>query len=225
MTGKKTAAVFWNEVCQALIRKYGRKRHPLNYKNTYQLWVMVILSAQTNDKLINSIAPDFFKSFPDIRALSKASYETVVKYLNKVRNFGNKTRWLLQSAIQIKTDDRIPLTFEQLLKLPGIGRKSAHVIMYEHGLKPQGIMVDIHVLRVAPRLGMCKKGNPVQVERELLKAISPQYHLQIGMALSHHGRAVCLAKSPLCEQCLVQQYCNYHLNQSAPVSKKRISKS
>ncbi len=95
-----------------------------------------------------------------MKTLSKATQGTLITYLSKVRNFGNKIKWILQIAEQIKTDSNIPLTMEKLVELPGIGRKSANVIRRESGLPPEGIIVDLHTVRVAPRLGMVTSTDP-----------------------------------------------------------------
>ena len=116
-----------------LLKKYKDKQHPLEYKNIYQLVVMVVLSAQDSDRNINKLAPKLFKAFPDMKALSKATDKTLQQYISKVRNFGNKTKWLLGIAEKIKTDKNIPLTLEGLTELPGVGRKSANVILREAG--------------------------------------------------------------------------------------------
>src|SRR5205814_2466652 len=151
MPAKKTN---WPEAIKPLLKKYKGKKHPLEYQNIYQLLVMVILSAQDSDRNINSLAPALFKAYPDMTALSKASPDDLTPYISKVRNFGNKAKWLVKTAQQIKSDKNIPLTMDGLTALSGIGRKSANVIRREAGEKPEGVIVDIHVVRVASRLGI-----------------------------------------------------------------------
>ena len=142
----------WQSAMKPLLAKYKGKAHPLEYKNLYQLVVMVILSAQDSDKHINSLAPDFFKAYPTMKALAAADEASLFKLISKVRNFGNKTNWLIKLASIIKDDKNIPLSMEALTELPGIGRKSANVIMRGAGVKAEGVIVDLHVVRVAPRL-------------------------------------------------------------------------
>ena len=120
---------------------------------------MVVLSAQDSDRHINQIAPDFFNDFPDMKALAKADSESIFTHINKVRNFGNKTKWLLELASTIKEDKNIPATLEGLTDLPGIGRKSANVIMREIGVKAEGIIVDLHVVRVASNFKLLNRPN------------------------------------------------------------------
>ena len=157
----------WQKEIQPLIKKYKGKKHPLDYNNVYELLVSVVLSAQDSDRHINKLAPDLFKAFPDIKALSKADAESLLPYVKDVRNFGNKIKWLLALSALVKEDKNIPNTLEGLTELPGIGRKSANVIMREAGLKPEGIIVDLHVVRVAPRLGIAQGTDPKKLEKQM----------------------------------------------------------
>ena len=202
--------VNWQEAIQGLLKKYKGKQHPLEYKNIYQLVVMVVLSAQDSDRNINKLAPELFKAFPDMKALSKATDKTLQQHLSKVRNFGNKTKWLLGIAEKIKTDKDIPLTLEGLTELPGVGRKSANVILREAGKKPEGVIVDLHVVRVAPRLGIASGGDPKKIEKQIMDAL-PQKDWDAGMAMSFLGREICRPK-PKCELCLMRPVCQYYQN-------------
>jgi endonuclease-3 len=143
----------WPEAIRPLVRKYKKKKHPLEYENIYQLLVMVVLSARSTDSYINSIAPKLFAAFPNIESLVGVKPETLFPYLKGIINFANKAKWLTALAARIKTDKKIPLSQEELTALPGIGRKSANVILRGANVLPQGIIVDVHVLRVAPASG------------------------------------------------------------------------
>jgi len=203
--------VNWPQAIQPLLKLYKGKKHPLNYDNLYQLLVVVVLSAQDSDRHINKIAPSLFNAFPDMAALSKASTADLLPYLSGVRNFGNKIQWLLGMAQQLKQDDNIPLTHDGLTALKGIGSKSANVILREAGKPPEGIIVDLHVVRVAPRLGMVtEKKDPKKIEKQL-KALLPQEDWDIGMALSFLGREIC-RPVPQCERCLMNKVCTYYLS-------------
>ena len=183
-------------------------KHPLEYRNSYQLLVMVILAGQSSDKQINELAPAFFKTFPDMKSLSATSVETLITHLKKVRNHRNKSSWLMQIAVQLKKDSNIPGTLDELVELPGIGRKSAHVILREMGRPPEGIMVDLHTVRVAPRLGIVKSEDPKRIEQELMEVL-PQKQWDAGMCLSFHGREICRPK-PLCNVCFMKDVCEYY---------------
>ncbi|HEY8402787.1 MAG TPA: endonuclease III [Cytophagaceae bacterium] len=171
---------------------------------------MVILSAQDSDRNINKLAPDFFEAFPDMAALSKADEESLSPLISKARNFRNKAKWLLQLATTIKSDDKIPLTMEELTKLPGIGRKSANVIMREAGVKAEGVIVDLHVVRVAPRLGISSEKDPKKIEKDIMDAVPQKDWGEVGMAISFLGRETCRPKNPKHEECVVKEYCAYY---------------
>jgi endonuclease III len=165
------ASTNWQKEIQPLIKKYKGKKHPLEYKNIYQLVVMVVLSAQDSDKHINQLAPAIFEEFPNMKSLAKATTESLFAHISKVRNFGNKTKWLLELASTVKEDKNIPTTLQGLTALPGIGRKSANVIMREVGVKAEGIIVDLHVVRVAPRLGIATGTDPKKLEKQMMEVL------------------------------------------------------
>lgn len=203
----------WSKALKPLLTKYKGKPHPLEYKNIYQLVVMVILSAQDSDKNINKLAPEFFKNFPDMKSLAKADEETLMPFISKVRNFGNKTKWLLELARTIKLDKNIPLTQEELTELPGIGRKSANVIMREAGVKAEGVIVDLHVVRVAPRIGIATGTDPKKIEKQIMEVIPEKDWGEIGMAISFLGREICRPKNPKHEECPVKSVCAFYKTQ------------
>jgi endonuclease-3 len=199
----------WAEAFKPLIKKYKGKQHPLHYGNIYQLLVMVLLSAQDNDAHINKIAPDFFKKYPDMKALAKANTAELTQALSSVRFHGNKIAWLQDIASELKADENIPTTMKALTALKGVGRKSANVIMREAGVKAEGIVVDLHVLRVAPRLGISKGKNADQIEKDLMKQLPQSTWADIGMAISFLGRETCRPTNPKHSECVVSSVCEY----------------
>ena len=201
----------WNEAIKPLLKKYKDKPHPLNYKNLYQLMVMVILSAQDSDKHINQVAEKLFLAFPDMKALSKATPEILFQYIGDVRNFGNKTNWLIALAQNIKEDKNIPLTLEALTKHKGIGRKSANVILRESGKPAEGVIVDLHVVRVAPRLGIAKGTDATKIEKQIMDGL-PQSQWDAGMAISFLGREICRPTNPKCGECIMNKVCEFYKN-------------
>jgi endonuclease-3 len=198
----------WPEAIKPLLKKYKGKQHPLEYKNTYQLVVMVVLSAQDSDRNINSLAPKLFEAYPNMQALTKATEETLFPFISKVRNFGNKAKWLTGIAEKIKKDSNIPDTLDALVELPGIGRKSACVILRESGKPAEGVIVDLHVVRVAPRLGIATGTDPKKIEKQIMEVL-PQKDWDAGMAMSFLGREICRPK-PNCDKCLMNAVCEYY---------------
>jgi len=200
----------WSLAMKPLLKKYKGKHHPLEYKNIYQLVVMVVLSAQDSDRNINKLAPALFKAFPTMASLAKADGEALFPFIGKVRNFRNKTNWLLQIARTIGSDKKIPLTMDELTALPGIGRKSASVIMREAGAKAEGVIVDLHVVRVAPRIGIATGTDPKKIEKQIMEVIPQKDWGEIGMAISFLGREICRPKNPQHEECPVKKSCAFY---------------
>jgi endonuclease III len=199
----------WKKEIQPLIKTYLGKKHPLDYNSPYELLVMVVLSAQDSDRNINKLAPELFKVFPDMKALSGANAESLYPFVSKVRNFGNKIKWLMALSAQIKENKNIPTTMDSLTELPGIGRKSANVIMRELGMKAEGIIVDLHVVRVAPRLGIAQGTDPKKLEKQMMELLDPEDWGQAGMAISFLGREICRPTNPKCLECVMNKVCDY----------------
>jgi len=202
------SSIDWTKAIRPLLKKYGHTKHPLEYDNIYQLIVMVVLSAQSTDALINERAPAFFKAFPNMQKLAAATPPKLYPYTQGIRNFANKAKWLVGIAKSIKKDSNIPLTLEQLTALTGIGRKSANVILREAGAPSEGVIVDLHVVRVAPRLGIASGADPKKIEQQLME-ILPQKEWGAGMAMSFLGREICRPK-PQCPICLMKKVCAYY---------------
>jgi len=205
----------WPEAIKPLIKKYKGKQHPLEYKNIYQLLVMVVLSAQDSDKNVNKLAPKLFEAFPNMQTLAKATPEILFPLI-RVRNFANKANWLIDAARKIKTDKNIPLRHDELTELKGIGSKSANVILREAGKPAEGVIVDLHVVRVATRLGIASGTDPKKIEMQIKEKL-PKKQWDAGMAMSFLGREICRPK-PTCEICLMKKVCWYY---NTVVLKKR----
>ena len=209
----KKEKIDWNTVLRSLFRKYKGRKHPLEYNNLYQLLVMVVLSARSSDKNINAIAPDFFKKYPSVRSLSTARPEDLYPYIRKVPGFRHKAEYLTKTAQSIKTDDSIPLTQDGLTQYPGIGRKTANVIMSQMGVPAEGVIVDLHTLRVSPRLGIAKGTNPEKIEKQLMAAVKQKDWHVLGMSLTYLGREICRPTDPHCPECPVNTVCEFYNSQ------------
>lgn len=206
---KTTTPVNWPQAIKPLIKKYKNEKHPLEARNLYEMLVMVVLSARSNDKLVNSIAPELFIAFPDMKSMARATPETLRPFLAKVINSANKAKWLIELASIIKTDKKIPLDMDSMVQLPGIGRKSANVIKRFAGAPYEGVMVDLHVVRVAQRLGIANSDNPEKIEKQIMEVL-PKKQWEAGMSMSFLGRDICRPK-PECPRCLMKKVCAYYL--------------
>lgn len=204
----KKPQIDWPEAIKPLLKKYKNASHPLEAKNLYQMLVMVVLSAQTTDNIVNQLAPQLFEAYPDMKALSNASVETLIPFISKARGFGKKAAWLIGIAKELKQDSNIPQNLKQLTNLSGIGRKSANVILRYAKTPAEGVIVDIHVLRVAPRLGIATGDDATKIEKQIMEVL-PQKEWDAGMAMSFLGREIC-RPTPLCEECLMNKVCAYY---------------
>jgi endonuclease III len=199
---------------QPLLEKYKGKKHPLDYQNTYQLLIMVLLSARDSDANINKITIPLFEKYPTMHSLSKAKIQEITTYIQTVTNYSNKAKWIYEIASTIKTDESIPTNLAKLTVLKGIGRKSANVILRETNQKAEGIIVDLHVIRVVPRIGLTLKfddGN--KIEKLLMQLLPYEIWNEIGMAFSFLGREICRPTNPKCETCPINKHCSYFNNQ------------
>ena len=199
-----------SESIDRLISLYRLRKHPLDYQNLYQLVVMVVLSAQDSDKHINQLAPSFFGAYPTFESLSMAQPEDLHRLLSSVRNFGNKCIWLVRIAATVKDQANLPMDLPSLVRLPGIGRKSANVILREAGQPAEGIIVDLHVLRVAPRIGIARGTQPEKIEQQLMRLVPKERWGDIGMAISFLGREVCRPTNPKCDICVMNSVCCFY---------------
>lgn len=200
----------WETKLIPILEKYKDRKHPLDYQNLYQLVVMVVLSAQDSDANINKIAPALFEVFPNMKSLAVSNVDALIPYISKVRNFGTKASWIIEIAQTVQEDENIPLTMENLTALKGIERKSANVIMREAGIAAEGIIADLHVIRVAPRIGLIpesKDGN--KVEKQLMQILPKNIWGEIGMTISFLGREIC-RPTPKCEECPINDVCVYY---------------
>ena len=200
----------WAKKLEPILTKYKDKKHPLDYHNLYQLMVMVVLSAQDSDAHINKIAPALFEAYPNMESLVVSNVDALIPHISGVRNFGTKAKWLLEIAQTIKKDKNIPLTMDGLTALKGIGRKSANVIMREAKVPVEGIIADLHVIRVAPRIGLITETKDgIKAEKQLMQILPKEIWGEIGMAISFLGREIC-RPTPKCPECPINSICKYY---------------
>lgn len=184
----------------------------LIYDNPYQLLVAVILSAQCTDKRVNLTTPAIFEKYPDVQSLSKADFDTLFPYIKSISYPNNKTKHLIGMAKMVVEDfnGKIPMTVEELIKLPGVGRKTANVITSVVDQQPN-MAVDTHVFRVSKRIGLVPQtaSTPLAVEKELVKNFPSALIHKAHHWLILHGRYVCVARNPRCEICGLRPACQY----------------
>ena len=183
----------------------------LNFENPYQLLVAVILSAQCTDKRVNITTPAFFKKYPTIEKLANAHYEDVFELIKSISFPGNKSRHLIGMAqmVKAKFGGQIPMTVEELVQLPGVGRKTANVITSVVDNQPN-LAVDTHVFRVSARIGLTQNARtPLDTEQQLLKYIPKDLVVIFHHWLILHGRYICIARNPRCGECGLKPVCAY----------------
>lgn len=183
----------------------------LHFENTYQLLVAVILSALCTDKRVNMTTPALFEHYPTIEALSNATYDDLFEIIKSISFPGNKTRHLLGMAKLVMENfgGQIPMTVDELVQLPGVGRKTANVITSVIDNQPN-LAVDTHVFRVSARIGLSIKAKtPLDTELQLMQFIPPEYIPKFHHWLILHGRYICIARNPKCEQCGLRPACKY----------------
>ena len=183
----------------------------LEYTNPYELIVAVILSAQCTDKRVNLITPGFFSQFPDVGSLARASKEQIFELISSCSYPNNKTRHLSGMARMVveRFGGKIPATREELQQLPGVGRKTANVILAVAFRQP-AMAVDTHVFRVAERIGLTTGArNPFETEMQLLRYIPKEHLRRAHHWLILHGRYVCKARNPSCDTCGIQHLCRH----------------
>ena len=169
----------------------------------------VVLSARDADAHINSLAPSVFTAFPSMKELAAASESAIFEKIHEVSNSASKAKWLKTLAEEVGADAGIPRTLDGLTALPGIGRKSANVIIRETDGEAEGIIVDLHVVRVAPRLGIANGKTPEKIERELMEHLPQKEWNRAGMSLSFLGREICRPSNPKCPQCPLKYSCEW----------------
>jgi endonuclease-3 len=197
----------------------------LHFANAYQLLVATILSAQCTDERVNQVTPALFKRYPDARALAKATTDDLEPQIQSTGFFRAKSRSLVGMATDVveQHGGEVPKTLAELVELPGVGRKTANVVL-GHALGVPGLPVDRHVLRVANRIGIARSDDPEVVERQLGNALPPAEWTRTSDTLILHGRRICKPK-PLCDRCAVRTDCDYYRSLAPKASPRATGKA
>jgi len=203
---KKARAI---EVFARLKRAHPDAHCELDHETPLQLLMATILSAQCTDKRVNMVTPTLFKRFPTAQALADAQQEELEEIIKSTGFFRNKSKSLigLGKALVERHGGAVPDSMETLVKLPGVGRKTANVILGNAFRKNEGVVVDTHVGRLSLRLGLTRETDPVKVEQELMPLIPREDWTMLAHVLVFHGRRICYARTPKCEICVLSEIC------------------
>ncbi|MFO7823367.1 MAG: endonuclease III [Cyclobacterium sp.] len=199
----------------------------LQYESPYQLLLAVVLSAQCTDKRINMVTPALFRDFPSPAHLAASDFDQLFPYIRSVSYPNNKTKHLLGLGRMLmeEFDGEVPATVQELMKLPGVGRKTANVITSVVWSQPN-MAVDTHVFRVSKRLGLASQSakTPLEVEKSLIRHLPKEVIHKAHHWLILHGRYVCLARKPKCQECDLTYFCRYFEKNVAPMAGEEINR-
>jgi endonuclease III len=202
-----------DEIVQLLDPVYPRIKTPLEHSNPFQLLIATMLSAQCTDEQVNKVTPALFKMFPDAERMSGASTKTLERVIRSTGFFHVKSKRIKDVSRLIVEDfaGKVPETMEQLVTLPGVGRKTANIVLSAGFDKLEGVAVDTHVQRLSQRIGLSEEKTPEKIELDLMKITKKESWARLTMLLILHGRTVCFARKPQCEKCILANRCKYNL--------------
>ncbi len=198
-----------SDIIRLLEQDYPAALCSLNYMKDYELLFSARLSAQCTDARVNRITPDFYRAYPTLEAIAGADTTDVEEYIRSCGFYHTKARDIIGAAQMIIKDfgGRVPDTMEDLLKLPGVGRKTANLILGDVFGKP-AVVVDTHCIRLTNRIGLVDTKDPVKIEKALAAILPPEKSSDFCHRLVLHGRAICPARTPKCELCSIREFCN-----------------
>jgi endonuclease-3 len=197
------------QLIKILSKQYPRAKTALNFKTPLDMVVATILSAQCTDKRVNIVTEKLFKKYRTAKDYAKAGRKVFEREIRSTGFFRNKTKSIINMAKMLVSDfnGKVPGSMAQLVKLPGVARKTANVVLNNAFRKSEGIAVDTHVRRLSQRLGLSKTDDPVKIEQDLMGLVPRKYWGKITYYLVDHGRAVCKAPRPLCPECVIAKLC------------------
>ena len=197
-------------ILKLLDRIYPNAGCALNYQTPFQLLIAVVLSAQTTDKSVNNVTPLLFEKYPDPSSLAAADQDDVAECIRRIGMYKTKSRNIISLSAKLVSDygSEVPDDYESLVSLPGVGRKTANVVLAE-AFGHQRIAVDTHVFRVSNRIGFTSEMDVLRTEMELMRTIPEEMWSHSHHLLIFHGRNLCQARNPHCSECAVSPYCRY----------------
>lgn len=209
MDKKLQTKIQTNEIIKILEKEYPDAKCSLNYNNSLELTIALILAAQCTDNMVNKTIPILFNKYPDVYSLAQAKLTDIQKIVKPCGFYITKAKNILLTCNSIidNYNGKVPDTMENLTKLYGIGRKSSNIILQECYNKIEGIAVDTHVSRLSKRIGITKSIVPLKQEQELVKKVDKYYFNKVNHIFVYHGRATCSAKNPKCDICIIKERC------------------
>ena len=206
---KKPTVEYAREIYRRLVEHYPDAHCALDFNSPFQLLVATILSAQCTDKRVNMVTPALFKKYKTPKAMAEANPEELEEMIKSTGFFRNKAKSLLgmSNAVAEEHGGKVPDEMDALVKLPGVGRKTANVVLGNAFDKNEGVVVDTHVGRVSARLGLTKNTDPVKVEQDLIQLFPRENWTLLSHLFIEHGRQICDARRPKCEECFLNDVC------------------
>lgn len=200
-----------DKILAALKKEYRDPKAFLDFSNPMEILVATILSAQSTDKRVNIVTKDLFKKYRKANDYADANIKEFEQDIRSTGFYRAKTRSITGAAKKIITDfhGRVPDTMEDLLKLPGVGRKTANIVLLNGFGKVEGIAVDTHVRRITQLMGLTKNDDPIKIEQDLMKLFDKKDWGVVNHIFVAHGRKICIARRPKCFECPIQKYCGY----------------
>ena len=213
MNKKETNKKRIKEIIKILSKEIPDSRIALKFSNPLELLIATILSAQCTDIKVNQVTENLFKKYLTAKDYAEANREGFEEDIRPTGFYRNKAKSIQKSCQELVTrfGGKVPKTLEELVALPGVGRKTANVILGNTFGIP-GIVVDTHVHRVSQRIGLTKKDDPVKIEFDLMEIVPKEEWTHFSSLLVWHGRRTCMARKPLCEQCPINKWCDYEKN-------------
>lgn len=197
------------KIVEILKDTYPDAKCSLDFTTPFEMLVAVILSAQCTDERVNKTTPALFAKYSTPQDFANMDIEELENFIHPCGFYKNKAKNIKATAqiIATKYNGKVPETMEELMSLPGVGRKTANVVMLEAFNKPQGIAVDTHCKRISNKIGFSNEKEPEKIEQDLLKIIPKEYYKDMNHILIWHGRNTCVARNPKCDECSINKYC------------------
>ena len=202
------------EIIEILKKCYPNATCSLDFETPFQMMVAVMLSAQCTDERVNKTTPELFSKFGTVEKMANASLEEIEKLIHPCGFYKNKAKNVISASKVIieKYNGKVPCSIDELITIPGVGRKSANVIMLEAFNNPVGIAVDTHAKRISNKMGFSTQTDPQKIEQDLIKVFPKKYFYDVNHLFVWHGRNYCDSRKPKCLECPVNKYCDFYKN-------------